>query len=244
MGGTACWSVARFAKERLAVVAPVVGRVFEPKVLSEARAGTGSTCLVISGEVDAKSEPGSAEMVKATWQGRGCGVCDGAERGSLPLAVVYHEKQFYEWLLSHKQGQPKPAGRLGEPAIIAMVQRRSSYNTRYLTKMEKDLQDLAAWWSRLTTTICSAGLSAEMKKEVFGKQGVLSRLAAHHYEIPCRLIHHDDLPKAEKVTLHLVVGRHPEGDWRLVVRVNEQEVFASPIDKTTARICGRRLMLT
>ena len=33
---------------------------------------------------------------------------------------------------------------------------------------------------------------------------------------------------------HLVVGRHPEGDWRLVVRVNEQEVFASPIDKTTA----------
>ena len=32
----------------------------------------------------------------------------------------------------------------------------------------------------------------------------------------------------------LVVGRHPEGDWRLVVRVNEQEVFAGPIDKTTA----------
>lgn len=231
MGGTACWSVARFAKERLAVVAPIVARVFEPQVLSDALAGTGSTCLVISGEVDAKSEPGSSVMVKAL-RGRGVDVVYAmVPKGDHNLwSWYYRDKRFYEWLLSHRQGSPKPADRLGEATLIEMARDRTNVNSKYLAKVSKDLQEVAPWWQ---IDGCKVGGDQGLKKELFGKTNVfVSQL--NYQEFPVRLQTTQTLPAASKVTLHLVVGRHPEGEWRLVVRVNEQEVFAGPIDKATA----------
>lgn len=231
MGGTACWSVARFAKQRLAVVAPIVARVFEPEVLSEALAGTGSTCLVISGEVDAKSEPGSSVMVKAL-RGRGVDVVYAmVPKGDHNLwSWYYRDKRFYEWLLLHRQGSPKPVDRMGEAALIDMARDRSNVNSRYLAKISKDLQEVAPWWQ---IDGCRVGGDQGLKKELYGKSNVFVSLL-YYEEFPCRLQTTTTLPTAPKVMMHLVVGRHPEGDWRLVVRVNEQEVLASPIDKTTA----------
>jgi dienelactone hydrolase len=231
MGGTACWSVARFAKDRMAVYAPVVARIFEPKLLAEALAGTGTTCLVISGEVDIKSEPGSAEMVKAL-RGQGVDVVYAMiPKGDHYLwPWYYREKRFYEWLLSHRQGQPKPADRMSESAIKDMAKERSNYNDQYLSRLDKELQEFARWWQ---IDNCSVWGDQGLRREANGKHDVFLTLP-YYYEVPCRIQRTETMPKADKVTLHLVVGRHPEGDWRLVVRVNEQEVFASPIDKNTA----------
>jgi hypothetical protein len=231
MGGTGCWSVARFARERLAVVAPVVPRVFEPQALGSALAGTGTTCLVISGEVDAKSEPGSAEMVK-TLRGRGVDVVYAMiPKGDHYLwPWYYHDKRFYEWLLSHRQGSPKPADRLGEPAIIEMARERATSNSQYLARMDQELQQFARWWQ---IDNCSVWGDQGLRKELFGRHGVFVTLP-YYYEVPCRLQRTTTMATADKVTLHLVVGHHPEGDWKLIVRVNEQEVYKSPIDKTTA----------
>lgn len=230
MGGTGCWSVARYARGRLAVVAPIVPRVFEPEVLSEALAGTGSTCLVISGEVDAKSEPGSSVMAKALRE-RGVDVVyamvPNGDHNLWPW--YYRDKRFYEWLLSHRQGQPKPADRLSEAQVIEMAKERSDQNQRFMTKMQTDLQQVARWWQ---VDNCSMWGQQGFRKEANGKQNVFLTLP-YYYEVPCRLQTTTKVPSASDARLHLVVGRHPEGDWRLIVRVNEQEVLTTPIDATT-----------
>lgn len=231
MGGTGCWSVARFAKERLAVVAPVVPRVFEPQVLSEALAGTGTTCLVISGEADTKSEPGSGEMVKAL-RGRGVDVVYAMiPKGDHNLWTYYYrDKRFYEWLLSHRQGQPKPANRLSEAGLIDMAKERTSHNDQFMKRMDTELQQIAQWWH---IDNCSLGGNQGLRKQANGKQNVYVTLP-YYAEAPCRLYTTTTLPKGDKVALQLVVGRHPQGAWKLVVRVNEQEVLSNLIDKHTA----------
>ena len=231
MGGTGCWSVARFARQRLAVVAPVVPRVFEPQVLSDALAGTGTTCLVISGEVDIKSEPGSSEMVKAL-RGRGVDVVYAMiPKGDHNLwSWYFRDKRFYEWLLLHRQGQPKPANRLSEADIIDMAKERSSHNEQFLKRMETELQEVAPWWH---IDNCSLGGGQGLRKQANGKQNVYITLP-YFPEVPCRLYTTTTLPQGEKVGLHLVVGRHPEGEWKLIVRVNEQEVLTIAIDNNTA----------
>jgi dienelactone hydrolase len=232
MGGTGCWSVARFARERLAVVAPIVPRVFQPSVLSEALARTGTTCLVISGEVDPKSEPGSAEMVKAL-RGRGVDVVYAMiPKGDHYLwPWYYHDKRFYEWLLSHRQASPKPTDRMGEQALVEMARARSSSNDRYLAKLSAQLQQFAPWWH---IDNCQVSGEQGLCPEAYGRHNVFKTRAYYPAEAPCRLQSTQTLPQAGPVALHLVVGRHPDGDWKLTVRINEQEVLSTPINKDTA----------
>lgn len=231
MGGTGCWSVARFAKDRFAVVAPVVPRIFEPQVLSEALAGTGTTCLVISGEVDAKSEPGSSEMVKALRRRDVDVVYAMIPKGDHNIwSWYFRDKRFYEWLLLHRQGQPKPANRMNEAEIIAMAKERSNNNEQFLKRMETELQGIAPWW-HIDNIAFRGGLG--MCKQVNGKEKVFVTMPYYYDEAPCRLQTTTRLPKGDNVTLHLVVGRHPQGSWKLIVRVNEQEVISSAIDQKT-----------
>ncbi|MDA0285223.1 MAG: hypothetical protein O3B86_17885, partial [Planctomycetota bacterium] len=39
----------------------------------------------------------------------------------------------------------------------------------------------------------------------------------------------------KKTVLKISAGRHPEGDWQLVVRATGQELFRSMVDATTAK---------
>lgn len=231
MGGTGCWSVARFARERLAVVAPMVPRVFQPELLSEALAGTGTTCLVVSGEADPKSEPGSGEMVTAL-RGRGVDVVYAMiPKGDHNLWTYYYrDRRFYEWLMSHRQGQPKPAGRMGEADFIEMAKERITHNESFFAKLESDLQTIAPWWH---IDNCAMRDNQGLRARVNGRQNVFVTIP-YYLEAPCRLQTTATLPKAADVKLQLVVGRHRQGNWKLIVRVNEQEVFASPIDSETA----------
>ncbi len=231
MGGTGCWSVARYAKDRLAVYAPIVPRVFQPEVVSEALAGTGATCLVISGEVDPKSEPGSSVMAKALRE-RGVDVVYAmVPSGDHNLWPWYfRDKSFYEWLLSHRRGSNPPADRMDEKAIIAMASERSNRNEEYLRKLHDDLQKVAPWWQIDNTAIRGA---QGFRRRANGRENVFVSLP-YFYETPCRLQTTTTLPTGNEVKLRLVVGRHPEGDWRLIVRVNEQEVLTTPMDKQTA----------
>lgn len=230
MGGTGCWSVARFARDRLAVVAPIVPRVFQPKVLSEALAGTDVTCLIISGEVDPKSEPGSAEMAKAL-RARGVDVVYAkVPKGDHNLwSWYFHERSFYEWLLSHRRGQPKPADRMGEAAVIEMARERADQNGKYLAALSADLQKVAPWWQ---IDNCRVSDEQGLQKEVNGRHDIFET-RQYYPEAPCRLQTTQTLPQAPRVVLHLVVGRHKDGDWKLIVRVNEEDTLTMPIDKQT-----------
>lgn len=233
LGGTGCWSVARFAPDKFAVIAPVVARAFQPQLLADKLAGTQTTCLVISGELDAKSEPGSGEMVTAL-HARGVDVVQARVlKGDHFLwPWYYRDKRFYEWLLQHRLGQPKPADRMDAAAIVKMAEQRTIQNEQNIKRLEMDLRKIAPWWN-IDNCALGGPASYGLQKQRYGKQDVYVTLP-YFPEIPCRLFTTTTLPKADNVKLHLVVGRHPQGAWRLIVRVNEQEVLATPIDKTTA----------
>lgn len=231
MGGTACWSVARYAPRRFAVIAPIVARVFEPEVVGPAMKHSQTTCLVISGEIDSKSEPGSTEMVKVLREG-GVDVV----RVMIPLgdhnlwSYYYSDQRFYDWLMSHQNGEPKPIGRLDEQTLIAMAALRTNYNEKWLSKVKADLQTFAPWWQ---IDNCSDRANPGLRNEFAGKKNVFV-MHPYYAEAPCRLQTTTTLPSAKKVTLKLTVGRNIQGDWKLLVRVNEQEVFARVVDKDSA----------
>lgn len=238
MGGTGCWSVARYARERLAVVAPISPRGFKPEVLGEALSGTGTTCLIVSGEVDPKSEPGSTQMTAAL-RAKGVDVVHALiPKGDHSLwNWYYNDKRFYEWLLLHRQGEPKPAGRMGEADFVQMAKERSDHNDAFLKHMEEDLQQLAPWWH-----IDNCALSGDqgLRGLTNGKSNVYATLP-YYPEMPCRLFSTTTLPQAGHVALHLVVGRHHKGGWQLTVRVNEKEVLASPIDQKSTPDCWKTI---
>ena len=110
-----------------------------------------------------------------------------------------------------------------------MARERTNYNDQYLGRLEKELQQFAPWWH---IDNCSVWGEQGLRKEVNGKHDVFET-RAYYYEVPCRLQSTMTLPKGDNVRLHLVVGRHPAGDWKLTVRVNEQDVLTTPINKDT-----------
>ena len=42
-----------------------------------------------------------------------------------------------------------------------------------------------------------------------------------------------NIPATGATTLRLTVGRHSQGDWTLVVKVNDREVHRTPVDAET-----------
>ena len=75
-------------------------------------AGSDTTCLVISGMNDAKSEPASQRMVTALRK-QGVDVVYSPVPGGKHFiwAAYYREQAFYEFLLMHRRGEATPAGR-------------------------------------------------------------------------------------------------------------------------------------
>ena len=53
-------------------------------------------------------------------------------------------------------------------------------------------------------------------------------------DVACRLQTTMKLAAGKQVHLKLTIGRHPEGQWNLLVRVNEQEVQQVAITRKTA----------
>jgi dienelactone hydrolase len=233
LGGTGCWSVARYAPDRFAVVAPLVARGLQPEVVSQALAGTGTTCLIISGEADAKSEPGSTQMADAL-RARGVDVVHAmVPKGDHGICGYYfRERRFYEWLLQHQRGAPKPANRLTAAQFVEMSSERISANEKIFDRMNGDLQTVARWWH---VDNFALGGDQGLRTIANGKPNVFVTVPYFPNEIPCRIYTTTTLPKQQPVRLRLVVGRHPNGDWTLTVRVDEREILVTPVNAST---CG------
>jgi len=69
----------------------------------------------------------------------------------------------------------------------------------------------------------------------FQKRQNVVRTVPPSKEKPCVLRTPVSVSKGRKTVLNLSAGRYPEGDWQLIVRAADQEVFRSMVDANTAK---------
>ncbi len=80
---------------------------------------------------------------------------------------------------------------------------------------------------------CGDEMNPGLRDEELGKTNVL---VTHPLDrtTGCQLFRKVKLPSDKKSVLHLTVGRHPEGDWLLIVAANGKEIARKTVGKKTA----------
>lgn len=235
MGGGGCWSVARADPARFAVIAALVGGEVQPDSVAAALRGKGVTCLVISGACDPKSEPGSTHMVGALRKANIDTVQVKAPFGDHGMyRAFYTDKAFYQWLLSHRLGQPPPKDRLSADALLAMTVNLTRGNEARYKQLNEQLQTVAKWWQ---VDGCDLRREPGLRPESMGRANIfitnpfsdLTQAYGTRY-YPCRLQTTTTLPAAKRVILRLCVAHIPTGSFKLDIRVNEQDHFSTVVD--------------
>ena len=232
MGGRGCWALAREAPDLFAVTAPIAAHEFEPEITAKALAGSDTTVLVISGMLDEKSEPDSGHMVEALRK-------YSSDTVYVPIpnarhfiwAQYYRSKDFYQWLLLHEKGKPRPVGRASADDLIGLFFADQKGGQAFQDKLQKEFSTFAQYW--FVDNCAPQENDVGLKAKVAGKNNVFVTYPLAR-EVACRLQTTRTIPPNKQTLLKIVAGRHPEGDWELVVRVDELEVLRTPVDKKTA----------
>ncbi len=233
-GGRGCWALAAEAPDLFAVTVPVVSREHDAADTASRLAGKGTTCLVISGLQDPKSEPASSHMVDALRSQNVDVVYAPIPNGQHFIwSAFYREKEFYEFLLQHRRGSPIPASRAtGErfAQLFAARKQQTMPEVVFDTMLQRDLDRFEPYWF---VDNCSNKGRPGLKANLAGRSSVYvtSPLTA---EVPCRLQTTRQLPADKRTQLDLQIGRPADGEWELVIRVNEQEVLRKLINEQTA----------
>lgn len=233
-GGLGSWVLAADAPKVFAVAAPVVSREYHAETTAAKLADSGSTCLVISGMADSKSEPASQHMVEALRK-RGVDVVYSPVPAGQHFiwAAYYREQAFYEFLLMHRRGEPVPSARMtGEQfaAMYAARQQSSAGQLSFEHELQRELDRLEPYWF---VDNCAYARGVGLVSELLGQKNVfITRpLSA---DIACRLQTTRQLASDKWTRLNLTVGHPKGGEWELVVRVNEQECGRVTINDETA----------
>jgi hypothetical protein len=97
-------------------------------------------------------------------------------------------------------------------------------------KLKQDGDKFAPGWAIAN---CGSEMDPGLRGDERGHKNVL---VTHPLDkdTPCVLSRKVEIPAGKKTALQLTVGRHPEGDWDLVVRADMRELLRKPVDKTTA----------
>ncbi len=80
---------------------------------------------------------------------------------------------------------------------------------------------------------CGDDMNPGLRAEELGKKNVL---VTHPLDrgTGCRLFREVSLPSDKNSSVNLTVGRHPEGDWLLIIAVDGKEILRKAIDRQTA----------
>jgi hypothetical protein len=234
-GGRGVWAVAAAEPTLFAAIAPIVSREHFAEATAKRFEGTGLACLVISGEQDAKSEPASANMVKAL-QEKNVDVAYARIPGGSHFIwrAFYSQRFFYEWLLLHERGKAPAATRPGGDAFITLFQSREQVQVSELLtehRLQRGLDRLEPYWY---VDNCSlARREVGLQPFILGRRNVFVTLPLSG-DVPCRLQTTRQLPADKLTQLEVDLGHTAEGEWELLVRVNEQEQLVKLINDETA----------
>jgi hypothetical protein len=92
------------------------------------------------------------------------------------------------------------------------------------------VEKFAAGWE---VEKCGEDMDPGLKASWGGKEDVLLTHPLDH-DTGCILSKEVELPRGKKSVLKLVVGHHPSGDWGLIVKANDEELFGQLVGKETA----------
>ena len=233
-GGKGSWVLAADEPGLFAVAAPVVSREYNADETAARLAGSNITCLVISGMKDPKSEPASAHMVDAVRrQGVDVVYAPVPDAEHFIWRAFYSQKAFYEWLLLHRRGQPTPKDRAASQGIVELYSSRQQLSRGqqvFEYQMQRSLNLFEPYWF---IDNCGQSAMVGLKPQLQGRRKVYVTISLSA-DIPCRLQTTRQLPKDKWTDLLLEVGHPPQGEWELVVRVNEQEVAHTLVNDQTA----------
>jgi hypothetical protein len=127
--------------------------------------------------------------------------------------------------------QPSPLELTWHPGPIA--------NSRY-TEQERELitagtlhsfQKFAPNWE---IKDCGPDMDPGLKAELRGKKNVFLTHPLNR-QTGCTLWRTLEVPAEKKTVLNLVVGHHEQGDWVLLVKVNDREILKKNVGRSTAR---------
>ena len=231
MGGKGCWAVAREAPTLFSVVAPIVAKKVDPAGTAKILRDSKTTFLVISGQDDGASEPDSAHMV------------DALKKESIDVAysmvphgghfiwpAYYGSREFYDWLLLHRRGTPPPKNRPTGDHMTGLYFAEAKGDQVAQQNLQAQLSRFLPYWF---IDNCSAKMEPGFRPAVQGRKNIFVTYPLTA-DVACRLQTTMKLPKGKPAHLKLVIGRHPEGEWDLLVRVNESEVQRLPVTAETA----------
>lgn len=233
-GGRGCWVLAHDAPGVFAAIAPIVSREHYPDETAGKLAGSGMTCLVISGQKDPKSEPASAHMVSSLRE-RGVDVVYSPvpDAEHFIWTAYYRQKEFYEFLLCHQKGRPVPADRLTGDQFVQLYTAKKQDTLEQVVfdhRLQWDLDRFEPYWF---IDNCGRAGRPGLQPQALGRTGVY-RTVPLSLDIPCRLQTTRQLPPDKLTDLQLSVGHQPQTEWQLVVRVNEIEQARQVVNDQTA----------
>jgi hypothetical protein len=233
-GGKGTWALVTAAPRLFAVAAPVVSREYQADASAKILAGSGTTCLVISGLKDEKSEPASSRMVTALrLKGVDTVYAPIPNGGHFIWRAFYSERRFYEWLLLHRRGDPRPKDRPDGDYFVGLYtshQQLSMSDQMFDYRMQRDLDKFEPYWF---VDNCRATNDAGLQARRLDRTNVFVTFPTSS-DIPCRLQTTRQLPKDKLTTLSVDAGHLPKSEWELVVRVNEQEQKRILVNDKTA----------
>ena len=231
MGGKGCWIVAREAPSLFSVVAPLVARQVDPAGTATILRDSATTFLVISGQADEMSEPDSAHMVEAL------------KKESIDVAysmvphgphfiwsAYYSSREFYDWLLMHRRGTPPPKNRPTGDHMTGIYFAAEKGDQQFQQRLQAQFSRFLPYWF---IDNCSANMEPGFKLTVQGRKNIFVTYPLTP-DVACRLQTTLKLPKGKPAHIKLVVGRHPDGEWDLLIRINENEVKLLPVTHETA----------
>ena len=198
------------APRLFAVVAPIVSREYHAEGTAKLLAGGGTTCLVISGLKDPKSEPASAHMVAALkQQGVDVAYAPVPEVGHFIWRAFYRQREFYEWLLLHRLGQSPPKDCPDGQHFVSVyqsTQQLSMSQQIFEHQLQNDLDHFEPYWF-IDNCAQVAGVGLAVKR--LGRDNVYVTLPLSP-DLPCRLQTTRQLPKDKVTTLAVEVGHPPQ----------------------------------
>ena len=230
-GGRGAWAVAADAPDLFAVAAPIVSREHFATATASRLAHSGISCLVVSVLDDIKSEPDSSRMVAALRKQAVDVVYAPVPRGGHFIWNAYYsQKEFYEWLLLHRRGQPIPKDRAGGDHFIGLAFARAKGPLELQQRSQKQLDSFSPYW---WLDNCGNAKDCGLKPDLLGRSNVLVTRPLT-LDVACRIQTTRQLPKDKWTRLTLTVGHPPAGEWELIVRVNEDEFARVLVNDQTA----------
>jgi len=254
MGGEGVWHAVAEGPGLFATVTPLGGRS-HPDPDAVAKAMKGTTAWVIVGDRDGDFTSGSQKMVD-TFREQGVDVVhtvlpgfghniwrammskrqyyemimlhsrDQSEPPKRPSGMM-SKRQYYEMIMLHSRDQSEPPKRpsgekLREIAFLPPEDEREAEFTKQTTeKFEKWLP----YW-QIENCGRKGGVGPHDR---FGRGEDVFLTHPLSPLTPCRLMTTWKLPEGKKSKLVVRAGSHPRGDWKLIIRVNNEIVVEQDI---------------